>query len=330
MIRIAVLDDYAENAKDLADWASIPNAEIVYFKEHVSESESLVKMLQGFDVVQMMRERTPFSAKVLDGLPDLKILSGTGGRHPHVDMDACTRLGIQVTSTNGSSGVGPGGPTMELAWGLIIGLMRHIPWEDRQIREGRWQTRMGTGLSGKTLGIMGLGSIGIPMGNIANALGMKVIAWSRSLTAERAEAAGVTCVSWDELFEQSDVLTIHVPLSDQSRGWVGARELGLMKRTAYLVNTSRGPIVQTDALVNALRNDAIAGAAIDVYDHEPVSRDNPLLALENVVLTPHLGYASVEGLRNFYQGAVVNINAWLAGESMAVANVGVVGNERKR
>jgi phosphoglycerate dehydrogenase-like enzyme len=330
MIRIAVLDDYAENAKDLADWDSIPDAEIVYFKDHVSEPDALVKMLQGFDVVQMMRERTPFPAEVVDRLPDLKFLSGTGGRHPHVDMDACTRLGIPVTNTSGSSGVGPGGPTMELAWGLIIGLMRHIPWEDRQIREGRWQTRMGTGLSGKTLGIMGLGSIGVPMATIANALGMNVIAWSRSLTPERAEAAGATYVSWDDLFKQSDVLTIHVPLSGESRGWVGARELGLMKPTAYLVNTSRGPIVQTDALVAALRNDTIAGAAVDVYDSEPISSDHPLLALENVVLTPHVGYASVEGLGNFYRGAVANINAWIAGEPMKVANEAVLGNERKR
>jgi phosphoglycerate dehydrogenase-like enzyme len=330
MIRIAVLDDYAGKAKDLADWASIPDAEIMYFTEHVSAPEALVKMLQGFDVIQMMRERTPFPAEVADGLPDLKVLSGTGGRHPHVDMDACTRLGIQVTNTSGSSGVGPGGPTMELAWGLIIGLMRHIPWEDRRIREGHWQTRMGTGLSGKTLGIMGLGSIGIPMANIANALGMKVIAWSRSLTTERAEALGATCVSWDELFEYSDVLTIHVPLSNYSRGWVGARELGLMKQTAYLVNTSRGPIVQTDALVDALRNNSIAGAAIDVYDSEPVSPDHPLLAMENVVLTPHLGYASVEGLSNFYQGAVANIKAWVLDEPMNVANAAVEGNERKR
>ena len=330
MIRIAVLDDYAENAKDLADWDSIPDAEIVYFRDHVSEPDALVKMLQGFDVVQMMRERTPFPAEVVDRLPDLKLLSGTGGRHPHVDMDACTRLGIQVTNTSGSSGVGPGGPTMELAWGLMIGLMRHIPWEDRQIREGRWQTRMGVGLNGKTLGIMGLGSIGVPMANIANALGMNVIAWSRSLTPERAEAAGATYVSWDELFKQSDVLTIHVPLSDESRGWVGARELGLMKPTAYLINTSRGPIVQTDALVDALRNDTIAGAAVDVYDSEPISTDHPLLALDNVVLTPHVGYASVEGLRNFYRGAVANINAWIAGEPMKMANEAVLGSERTR
>jgi len=329
MIRSAVLDDYAENARDLADWDSIPDAEVVYFRDHVAEPDALVEMLQGFDVVQMMRERTSFPAEVVDRLPDLKLLSGTGGRHPHVDMDACTRLGIPVTNTSGSSGVGPGGPTMELTWGLIIGLMRHIPWENGQMREGRWQTRMGTGLSGKTLGIQGLGNIGVPMANIANAFGMNVIAWSRTLTPERAAAAGATYVSWEELFKQPDVLTIHVPLTNESRGWIGAHELGLMKPTAYLVNTSRGPIVQTDALVDALRNGTIAGAAVDVYDTEPITADHPLLALHNVVLTPHVGYASVEGLRNFYQGAVANINAWVAGEPTKVANEAVVGQERK-
>jgi phosphoglycerate dehydrogenase-like enzyme len=331
MVRIAVLDDYAENASDMADWGSIPGAEMTYFKEHVSEPDALVAMLQGFDVVQMMRERTQFPASVVERLPDLKLLSGTGGRHPHVDIDACARLGIPVTNTRGSSGVGPGGPTMELAWGLIIGLMRHIPWENSQMRAGNWQTRMGTSMGGKKLGIMGLGSIGVPMSTIANAFGMNVIAWSRSLTPERAEAAGATCVSFDELFAQSDVLTIHVPLSDESRGWVGARELGLMKPTAYLVNTSRGPIVQTDALVDALRANTIAGAAVDVYDEEPIAADHPLLALDNVVLTPHLGYASVEGLRNFYQGAVENIRGWVAGELSEgfVANKDVLGSERK-
>lgn len=330
MIRIAVLDDYAQNAKDLADWGSIPDAEVVYFTDHVAEPGALVDMLQGFDVVQMMRERTPFPAEVVERLPDMKLLSGTGGRHPHVDMEACTRLGIPVTNTSGSSGVGPGGPTMELAWGLIIGIMRHIPWENHQMREGRWQTRMGTGLSGKTLGVLGLGSIGKPMANIANAFGMNVVAWSRSLTPERAAESGATYVSWDELFKQSDVLTIHVPLSDESRGWIGERELGLMKPTAYLVNTSRGPIVQTDALVAALKGNTIAGAAVDVYDSEPIAAGHPLLALDNVVLTPHLGYASVEGLANFYRGAVENIKAFIAGEPMKVANEAVLGNERKR
>ena len=329
MVKIAVLDDHAENAKDLADWGSIPGAEVTYFKEHVAEPDALVAMLQGFDIVQMMRERTPFPATVLERLPDLKLLSGTGGRHPHVDAVACTRLGIPLTNTRGSSGVGPGGPTMELAWGLIIAAMRNISWEDTQIREGRWQTRMGTSLGGKTLGIMGLGSIGVPMATIANAFGMNVVAWSRSLTPERAEAAGATYVSWDDLFTQSDVLTIHVPLSDESRGWVGARELGLMKSSAYLINTSRGPIVQTDALVDVLRRRGIAGAAVDVYDEEPIAKNHPLLALDNVVLTPHLGYASIEGLRNFYQGAVENIRAWVAGEVTNVANQDVLPNARK-
>ena len=328
-MKIAVLDDYAENAEDLADWDSIPGAEVTFFKEHIAEPDARVTMLRGFDVVQMMRERTPIPASVLDRLPDLKLLSGTGGRHPHVDMEACTRLGIPVTNTRGSSGVGPGGPTMELAWGLIIGLMRNIPWENDQMRQGRWQTRVGTGLTGKTLGIMGLGSIGVPMATIGNAFGMHVIAWSRSLTPERAEAAGATYVPWDELFGQSDVLTIHVPLSSESQGWVGARELGLMKPTAYLINTSRGPIVQTDALVDALRKRAIAGAGMDVFDEEPIAQDHPLLALDNVVLTPHLGYSSLEGLRNFYHGAVENIRSWAAGELTNVANQDVLGSERK-
>ena len=329
MIRIAVLDDYASNAKYLADWASISGAEVVYFRNHVTDPDALVDMLADFDVVQTMRERTQFTAEVLDRLPNLKLLSGTGGRHPHVDIEACTRLGIPVTGTRGSSGVGPGGPTMELAWGLIIGIMRHIPWEDRQMREGRWQTRMGASLFGKTLGIMGLGNIGKPMANVANLFGMNVIAWGPTLDSERAEASNAAYVSFDDLFRQSDVLTIHVPLSDLSRGWVGAKELGLMKPTAYLINTSRGPIVQTDALVEALRSKTIAGAAIDVYDEEPIAVGHPLLSLDNVVLTPHLGYASVEGLSTFYQGAVENIKAWVAGRPTGVVNTEVLDHARE-
>jgi phosphoglycerate dehydrogenase-like enzyme len=320
MVRIAVLDDYAENAKHLADWDSIPGAEIVYFRDHVKEPKALKKMLQGFDYVQMMRERTPFPAEVLEGLPDLKVLGGTGGRHPHVDMEAANRLGITVNGTKGSSGVGGGGPTMELAWGLMIGLMRHIPWEDRQIREGKWQTRMGSGLGGKTLGIQGLGNIGTHMARMGNQFGMNVIAWGPTLDAERATKNGATYVSWDELYQQADVLTIHVPLTDLSRGWVTARELGMMKPTAVLINTSRGPIVDRDALLDALQTNKIAGAGIDVYDEEPIQEDNPFLKFDNVVLTPHLGYATIESLRNFYAGAVANINAWLGGEAINVLN----------
>ena len=320
MVRIAVLDDYAGNARDLADWDSIPGAEIVYFKEHVKEPKALTQMLQGFDVVQMMRERTPFPAEVLEGLPELKLLGGTGTRQPHVDMDTANRLGIIVGGTKGLSGVGGGGPTMELAWGLMIGLMRNIPWEDRQMREGKWQTRIGFSLGGKTLGIQGLGNIGTHMARMGNGFRMNVIAWGPTLDAERAAKSGATYVSWDELYRQSDVLTIHVPLTDLSRGWIGARELGMMKPTAYLINTSRGPIVDRVALLDVLRNHKIAGAGIDVYDEEPIDPDNPFLALDNVVLTPHLGYASIESLRNFYVGAVANINAWLGGEATNVLN----------
>ena len=322
MVRVAVLDDYAEIAAGLADWESIPGAEVTFFKKHVVEPDALVAMLDGFDVVQMMHERTPIPATVLERLPRLKLLCGTGGRQPHVDMAAAGRLGIPVTGTRGSSGVGGGGPTMELAWGLIIGLMRHIPWEDREIRQGRWQTRMGTALAGKTLGIQGLGGIGTPMARMGNAFSMNVIAWGPTLDAKRASATGATYVSWDELFSQSDVLTIHVPLSDLSRGWITAREFDLMKPTAYLINTSRGPIVQQQALIEALKERKIAGAALDVHDEEPLPVGHPLLALDNVVLTPHLGYASIESMRLFFEGAVASIKAWLAGKPTNVLERG--------
>ena len=329
MMRIAVLDDYAGIARELADWSSIPGAEVEFFAGHVADPDALVAMLDGFDVVQLMRERTAIPATVLERLPGLKLLSGTGGRQPHVDMDAAGRLGIPVTGTRGSSGGGAGGPTMEIAWGLIIGLMRHIPWEDRQMRDGRWQTRMGTGLGGKTLGVQGMGNIGTHMVRMGNAFGMNVIAWGPTLTPERASAGGASYVSWDELFSQSDVLTIHVPLTDLSRGWITARELGLMKPTAYLINTSRGPIVQQDALLDALRERRIAGAGLDVYDEEPLPADHPLLALDNVVLTPHLGYASIESLRQFYQGAVENIRAWSTGETANILNEGALVDPRQ-
>jgi len=198
--------------------------------------------------------------------------------------------------------------------------MRHIPWEDRHIREGKWQTRIGTSLGGKTLGIQGLGNIGTHMARMGNEFGMNVIAWGPTLDAERAAKNGATYVTWDGLFQQSDVLSIHVPLTDLSRGWVGAREIGMMRQNAYLINTSRGPIVNRDALLNALRAHKIAGAGLDVYDEEPINSTNPFLALDNVILTPHLGYASIESIRNFYEGAVANINAWLGGVVTNVLN----------
>ena len=324
MVRIAVLDDYQESARELADWDSIPESDVSFFSDHVADPDGLARLLAPFDVVQMMRERTPIPGSVLERLPNLKLLSGTGGRQPHVDMETATRLGILVTGTTGGSESTP-----ELVWGLMIGLMRNLPREDREMRAGRWQTRVGPGLGGKTLGILGMGRIGTRTAATAQAFHMNVIAWGPTLTAERAAASNATYVSFDELFAQSDVLTIHVPLTDLSRGWVGERELGLMKPTAYLINTSRGPIVQESALVGALQKGTIAGAALDVYDEEPLPAGHPLLGLDNVMLSPHLGYASLEGLANFYTQALENIKAWVAGEPTKVLNEDALSNARR-
>jgi phosphoglycerate dehydrogenase-like enzyme len=327
MVRIAVLDDFASVAKDAADWDSIPDAEVVFFNDHLADAEGLVNRLKDFEVIQVMRERTNIHAEVIDNLPKLKMISSTGGRHPHIDLEAAKRRGIVVTGTPARPGKGSGDATPELAWGLIIGLMRHIPWEDRQLRQGHWQTRLGESLGGKVLGIQGLGRVGKRMAEIAHVFSMDVIAWGPTLDAKRASESGATYVSWDDLYRQSDVLTIHVPLTDLSRGWIGARELGLMKPTAYLINTSRGPIVQEDALLDALRNHAIAGAAIDVYGEEPIAVGHPFLALDNVVVTPHLGYASKEGLENFYELAVENIKKFVAGEPINTVNPDALGNK---
>jgi phosphoglycerate dehydrogenase-like enzyme len=315
MVRIAILDDYPNIARQIADWDGIPGAEIVTFTDHLAEPNRLCERLLAFDVVQMTRERTPFPATVLERLPDLKLLSGNGRRQSHVDMETASKLGIIVTGTGGS-----GGSTAELAWGLIIGIMRHIPWEDQAMRMGRWQTRLGDSLGGKTLGILGMGNIGTRMATIAQLFDMKVIAWGPTLTAERASASGATFVAWDELFSRADVLTIHVPLTDLSRGWVTENEFELMKPSAYLVNTSRGPIVDERALIDALVEHRIAGAALDVYDQEPLPSNHPLLSLDNNVLSPHLGYVSRQGLGKFFSDAVDNIKAWIAGDPTNVLN----------
>ena len=310
MVRIAVLDDYQHVAEGMAGWSAIPNADVTFFHDTLKDEDSLVARLEPFEILASMRERTRLPASVLDRLPNLKLLAGTGARQAHVDMEAAARNGVVVCGTGG----GGGGTTGELAWGLIISLMKGIPSQDQALRQGQWQKGLVSDMAGKTLGIMGLGRIGTQMAGFARAFGMPVIAWSRTLTPERAAEHGATYVSWDELFSQSDVVTIHVPLSDVSRGWVTARELGLMRPTAYLINTSRGPIVQEDALLNALRNRTIAGAGLDVFDEEPLPADHPILSLDNVVVTPHLGYATEETLRKWYRDTVDNINAYLQGE----------------
>ena len=244
-------------------------------------------------------------------LTNLKLIAGTGRRQANVDLGAANELGITVCVTEG--GLGRGNATAEFAWGLILAVTRHIAWEDTQIRQGNWQTRVAEGLGGKTLGILGMGRLGTRVSQYGNFFDMDVIAWGPTLDAGRAAATDVELVSWEDLYARSDVLSIHVPLTDLSRGWVTSEELSLMKPSAFLVNTSRGPIVVEDDLIAALRNGQIAGAALDVYDVEPLPAEHPLLQLDNVLLAPHLGYSTRETLQSFFVESVENIRAWLAG-----------------
>ena len=325
-MRIAVLDDYQGVARDLADWSALPDgSEIGVFRDHLADESELVARLQGFQAVIGMRERTPFPRSVLAGLPDLRLLITTGGRNASFDVDAATDLGIVVCGTGGAGE----GPT-ELTWGLIIGLLRKIPQEDRLTREGHWQTTIGVGLKDKTLGLIGLGHIGGLMARVGNAFQMNVIAWSQNLTAERAAECQATLVDKDTLFRESDIASVHLRLSDRTRGLVGAREIGLMKSTAYLVNISRGPIVDEAALVDALQRRAIAGAALDTFDVEPLPQDHPFLQLDNTIIAPHLGYVTEEGYRAFYAGAIEDIRAYAAGEPVRVINPEVLESPQLR
>jgi len=269
--------------------------------------------LRDFDVVMAMRERTPFPRALLTRLPRLRLLVTTGMRNAAIDLGAATERGILVCGTAGLPY-----PTAELAWGLILSLARHIPTEDRATREGRWQETLGRGLNGKTLGVLGLGTLGSRVARVGQAFEMTVLAWSQNLTRERAREVGATLVDRDELLARADVVSIHLVLSERTRGLIGTRELGLMKPSAYLVNTSRGPIVDEAALVHALRNGTIAGAGLDVFDEEPLPLDHPLRHLPNTVITPHLGYATEETYRLFYGQAVEDITAYLAGQPIRV------------
>ncbi len=270
-----------------------------------------------------MRERTPFPRELLERLSNLKLLVTTGMRNASIDMGAATNLGIIVCGTHGS------GPTAaELAWGLILALLRHIPQEFESVRQGYWQTTLGTDLKGKVLGLLGLGNLGSHMATIGRAFGMSAIAWSQNLTAERAAQFGATLVTRDNLFAQSDILSIHLQLSDRTLGLVGARELSLMKPTAYLINTSRGPIVDEKALVQTLEAHAIAGAGLDVYDQEPLLPGHPFIRFDNIVMTPHLGYVTRETYQRFYQDTVEDIISYLRGQPLRVLNAGVLGKNR--
>lgn len=319
-VRVAVLDDYQDVAREYADWDSLP-AEVEVFHEHIGDRDELVRRLRPFEVVAAMRERTAFTREVFEALPHLKLLVTTGMRNAAIDLAAASEHGVVVCGTGSASEADrTWQPTAELTWGLIFALVRNIPQEDRTIREGGWQRTVGVELGGRTLGVLGLGRLGTQVAIVGRAFGMDVIAWSKNLTDEAAQAVGARRVEFEELFARSDVLSIHTLLSKRTRGLVSAEALRLMKPTAYLINTSRGPIVDEAALRMALHEGRIAGAGIDVFEREPLPVDDPWRGVPRTVLTPHLGYVTRGTYEIFYTHTVEDISAYLSGAPIRVLN----------
>jgi phosphoglycerate dehydrogenase-like enzyme len=313
-MRLAILDDYFGAALHLADWRALDGrADIQVFREPLGGEEDAAKKLNDFAVIVGMRERTPFPASLIRRLPELKLLITTGMRNLSFDLEAARSQGIMVCGTGGI-----GNPTSELAVGMMITLMRDIHGQFGSMQQGGWQTRPGHDLAGKTLGLLGLGRVGGAVAAVGNAFHMRVVAWSQNLTEQRAAECQVRRVEKDELFRASDVLSIHLILSGRTRGIVGERELGMMKRTAYLVNTSRGEIIDEAALLRTLQEKKIAGAAIDVYGVEPLPADHAIRKLDNILLTPHIGYVTAENLGRMYQDAVEDVAAFLDGKPIRV------------
>jgi phosphoglycerate dehydrogenase-like enzyme len=305
--KIAVLDDYQGVALKMADWSAVTDrAHVEVFSDHLADADAVVERLLPYDIVCVMRERTPLRAELIERLPNLKLIASTGPRNASIDLQAAAARGIAVVHTGYF-----GSPTVELTWALILASARHIVAEAAAVRRGGWQHTIGDDLSGKTLGLIGLGHIGSQVAKIGLAFGMRVLAWSQNLTAERCAAAGAALVSKEELLRQADIVSVHLVLSERTRGLVGAAEVALMKRSARLVNTSRGPIVVEAALIAALKAGQIAGAAIDVYDVEPLPAEHPYRNLGNLLATPHIGYVSRGLYQRFYRDTVSNIIAWL-------------------
>ncbi len=309
--KIAVLDDYQNAALESADWSMLRDrADITVFQDHVDDADAVVTRLLPFDIVCVMRERTPLPRSIIERLPNLKLISSTGPVNASIDVATAAERGVAVSHTGYRSA-----PTIELTWALILASARNIVAESNSVRSGGWQTSVGMDLQGKTLGVLGLGRIGSAVARIGRDFGMNLVAWSQNMTSESAQAAGAVLVSKDQLFEQADILTIHLVLSGRTRGLVGAAELARMKPTARLINTSRGPIVDDHALIGALRNKQIAGAAIDVFETEPLPASHPLRTLGNMLATPHIGYVSQGLYRIFYEDTVSNIRNWLDSQS---------------
>jgi phosphoglycerate dehydrogenase-like enzyme len=307
LFKIAILDDYQNVARTMADWSILDGrAAITVFKDHLADADAVVARLQPFEIVCVMRERTPMTRDIIERLPNLRLIASTATVNASIDLAAAAERGVQLVHTGYSSA-----PTVELTWALILADARHLVVETTAVRGGGWQQSVGEDLNGRTLGLLGLGNIGSAVARIGKAFGMNLIAWSQNLTAERAAAVDAVLVPKEKLFQQADVITIHLVLSRRTRGLVGAPELRLMKRTARLVNTSRGPIVDEAALVDVLRKGEIAGAAIDVFDQEPLPSNHPFRQLPNVLATPHIGYVSRGLYQRFYQDTVENIREWL-------------------
>ena len=307
--RLTILDDHQGVALDSADWSAVRESyEITVLHDHVSKEDELVEQLADSEVLVAMRERTAFPASLLERLPALRLLVTTGLHNAAIDLDAARRLGITVSGTTGS-----GREVAELTIGMMIALARNITAEDRGMHDGGWQHTIGTRLEGKNLGLIGLGKQGTWVAELANAFRMNVVAWSPHLTAARAEPLGVTAVGKEELFEISDFISVHVPLTETTRGLIGADELALVKEGTYLINTARGPIVDSEALLMALMVDTLAGAALDVFDVEPLPAADPLRKLSNVILLPHIGYVTREVYETFYGQSVENVLAFAAG-----------------
>lgn len=309
LFQVAILDDYQGVALSSADWSPLfQKAEITVFQDHLSDTKAVVERLKPFDVLCVMRERTPLTRAILEQLPKLKLICSTGSRNASIDLAAASERGIPVCNTGYTSN-----PTIELTWALILAMLRGIPAEFGSVKTGGWQISVGEDLEGKSIGIVGLGRIGSRVAEIARAFGMKVVAWSQNLTPESAARSGAQLVSKEELFRTADLVTLHLVLSPRTQGIVGATELGWMKPTSYLVNTSRGPLVDENALIAALQSAAIAGAAVDVFDIEPLPQSHPFRSLERLLVTPHIGFVTKNTYRTFYCDTVENIVAWLNG-----------------
>ena len=314
MHRVAVLDDYMNAVAGAADWGLLRgSAETDFFHDHLVDEDALVDRLVSYDIIVGERERTKFPRSLLERLPNLKLLILTGPVNWSIDFAAARELGIVVCGTEALQDKTP-----EITWGLILSLCRRVTQEDRAIRAGKWQTGLGVGLNSKVLGVIGLGQVGAAVARIGMAFQMKVIAWSENLTKERATEVGTELVSKDELLRRSDVVTLHVVLGERTKNLIQERDFALMKPTAYMVNTSRGPIIDESALLLALNNGTIAGAGLDVFDVEPLPADHPIRQMDNLVITPHIGYITAEQFQLFYSQAVENIQAFLRGEPIRI------------